>query len=165
MKTFFLDLARKILRKSTVDNNSADQLCQIKLEHGQTHYDTGSICLLKLEEMKFGQTFLSGKFNFDYMISTNHWLVDIIFVQLFLGIIKFSKNTQNHLKDTARNFLVRLFIGLQKRMLDTFKLIQIIEPFSLPKFKTTAPKLSDYIHPFFKTDTFTRCKLERYVYA
>ena len=49
-------------------------------------------------------------------------------------------------------------------MMDNFKLIHILEPFSLPTFKTTAPKLSDYREPFFKTDAFSRLKLERYVY-
>ena len=62
MKTLFLDLARKILRKSTVDNNSAEHLCKIKLESKKDGFSP-PMCLLKVEEMDFGQTFLQGKSN------------------------------------------------------------------------------------------------------
>ena len=60
MKALFLDLARKILRKSTVDNNSAEHLCKITLESKNDGFSP-PMCLLKVEEMQFGQTFLQGK--------------------------------------------------------------------------------------------------------
>lgn len=94
IKDYFLILARRILQKRTVDHNSIEQLCQLNLETGQSHYDTGSICLLKLEEMDFGELFSS-------------------------GIQKFSQNTQKLMKQEAHGFLKALFIGLQKRMLET----------------------------------------------
>ena len=70
MKTFFLDLARKVLRKSTVDNNTAEHLCKIQLKSKKSDFSP-PICLLKLDEIQFGQTFLSGKLLL-YMISINH---------------------------------------------------------------------------------------------
>ena len=60
MKALFLDLARKILRKSTVENNSAEHLCKITLESKNDGFSP-PMCLLKVEEMQFGQTFLQGK--------------------------------------------------------------------------------------------------------
>ena len=123
IKLFFLDLANRILRKSTIDNNTVEQLCGIKL-------DDASICLLSLDDTKYGEIF-----NRDMM--------------------QFSQNTRKLLKTHAANFLRELFKGLQKRLRGTFKLVQDIEPFSLPRFKNNPPKVSDFKKPFFDTGKIT----------
>ena len=47
------------------------------------------------------------------------------------------------------------------RICDVLRIVRFIEPFSLPNFKNAAPQLSDYRHPFFKTDVVSRSRLER----
>ena len=97
-----------------------------------------------------------------HVVSISHWLIDTITkIKLFLGISKHSQGTQIWLKEVARDFLQNLFLGLQKRMYDVLRIVRFIEPFSLPNFKDTAPQLSDYRHPFFKTDDVSRSHLER----
>ena len=96
------------------------------------------------------------------MVSINHWLIDTITkIKLFSGISKHSQATQQWLKEAARDFLQNLFLGLQKRMYEVLQIVRFIEPFSLPNFKNAAPQLSDYRHPFFKTDGVSRSRLER----
>ena len=89
-------------------------------------------------------------------------LIDTIAkIKLISGILKHSQGTQKWLKEAARDFLQHLFVGLQSRMFDVFRIVRFIEPFSLPNFKNAAPQLSDYRHPFFKTDEVSRSHLER----
>ena len=156
LKSFFLKLGRRVLRKSTLDKNNVEQLCQIVLSDKHRNI-IESICWLPLNETDFGELFLTGIF-----ISGIHQpLVDryplklswffLWIISIFSGIRQFSQNTQKLLKERARNFLRKLFVGIQTRMLDTFKMIRIIEPFSLPTFKNSAPKKADYKQPFFKT--------------
>ena len=113
------------------------------------------------------------------MVSINHWSIDTILpksygiyqpwvnryhitkILSFSEILKHSQSTQQWLKEAARDFLQHLFLGLQMRMYDVLRIVRFVEPFSLPNFKNTAPQLSDYRHPFFKTDVVSRSNLER----
>ena len=134
VKNFFLVLGSRILRKSTMDNNSARQLCEIDLGIGRPgkpapkNQPFPNVCFMSIDGTKYGQVFLD-------------------------GIKQFTPNTQKLLKEQATNFLRRLFVGFQDRLGsqkgNTFKIIEDIEPFALPGFKNNPPKGTDFKKPFF----------------
>ena len=61
IKTFFLNLAEQVLTKKTIQLHSAEQLCRLPIKKHVEEQKEGSTLLLKLDEIKYGETFQRGK--------------------------------------------------------------------------------------------------------
>ena len=64
IKTFFLNLAERVLTKKTIQLHNAEGLCKLPIKKHVEEQKEGSTLLLKLDEIQYGQTFRTGKYFF-----------------------------------------------------------------------------------------------------
>ena len=62
IKTFFLNLAERVLTKKTIQLHDAEGLCQLPIKKHVEEHKEGSTLLLKLDEIHFGESFRKGKY-------------------------------------------------------------------------------------------------------
>ena len=61
MKTFFLNLAERVLTTKTIRLHDAEQICKLPIKKHVEEQKEGSTLLLKLDEIQYGEAFQMGK--------------------------------------------------------------------------------------------------------
>ena len=131
LKDFFLRLAKRFLKPEVIENNTRNNSIERLLN---LNLDT-DFCLCPLDHIDFGWIFLQKIENMTPAIRID-------------------------LKNRAKNYMKKLFTGMQSRLKTIFATIEKIEPFDLPGFFTNPPTVAQLKKPFFKTDEVSKVSLE-----
>lgn len=130
LEVYFMMTARRVLQPAIVNQNSAEQLCDLKITPDSDFY------FLPPKYADLGATFL------DRLDKAGPCV------------------NKEVIKDTANLFLKHLFLGLQSRVKASLIMFKKMSPFQLPNFLEKSLNICDLSAPFFPQDVLALSGLE-----